>query len=91
MFTCVKRQPALIYNINAPQYIGISWVEISNMKNNIFSAKFTLTPPGVTLVNLWGREHKLPRDFLAYVWTHIDLLGHEPDPEISATGTIRGE
>ena len=41
--------------------------EISNMKNIIFSAKFTLTRLGVTLVNLRGREHKLPRYFLAYV------------------------
>ena len=43
------------------------------MKNIIFSAKFTLTPLGVTLVNLQGREHKPPRDFLAYVLTRIDL------------------
>ena len=37
------------------------------MKNIIFFAKFTLTPLDVTLVNLRGREHKLPRDFLADV------------------------
>ena len=45
----------------------MSCIEISNMKNIIFSSKFTLTPLGVTLVNLRGREHKLLRDFLAYV------------------------
>ena len=73
MFTCVKRQPGVIYNINATQYKWISCAEISNMKNIIFSAKFTLTPTGVTLVNLRGREHKLPRDFLLHVWTRIDL------------------
>ncbi len=33
------------------------------MKNIIFSAKFTLTRLGVTLVNSRGREHKLPRNF----------------------------
>ncbi len=43
------------------------------MKNIIFSAKFTLTPLGVTLVNSRGREHKLPRNFLLGVWTGIDL------------------
>ena len=64
MFTCVKRQPVVIYNINVTQYKFISCAEISNMKNIIFSAKFTLTPLGVTLVNLRGREHKLPRNFL---------------------------
>ena len=42
MFTCVKRQPVVIYNT-------------SNMKNIIFSAKFTLTPQGVTGgCNLFG-------------------------------------
>ena len=51
----------------------MSCAEISNMKNIIFSAKFTLIPLGVTLVNLRGREHKLPRNFPSYVWTHIDL------------------
>ena len=63
MFTCVKRQPVVIYNINATIKC-ISCAEISNMKNIIFSAKFTLTPLGVTLVNLRGREHKHPRNFL---------------------------
>ena len=42
MFTCVTRQPGLIYTINATQYKLISFGEISNMKNIIFSAKFTL-------------------------------------------------
>ena len=67
MFTCVKRQPVVIYNINATQYKWISCAEIWNMKNIIFSTKFTLTPPGVALVNLRGREHNVPRDFLPYV------------------------
>ncbi len=66
MFMCVKRQPVLIYNINATLTKMNSSGEISNMKNIIFSAKFTLTSL-VTLVNLRGSEHKLPRDFLAYV------------------------
>ena len=35
MFTCVKRQPVVM-----------NCTEISNMKNIIFSAKFTLTPLG---------------------------------------------
>ena len=43
------------------------------MKNINFSAKFTLTPLGVTSVNLRGREHTLPRNFLLGVWTGIDL------------------
>ena len=30
----------------------------------IYLFKFTLTLLGVTLVNLRGREHKLPRNFL---------------------------
>ena len=40
----------------------MSCAEMSIMKNIIFSAKFTLTLLGITLVNLRGREHKLPRD-----------------------------
>ena len=70
MFTfSLKRQPVVIYNINAMYTIKMNkFGEISNhMINIIFSAKFTLTPLGVTLVNLRGREHKRPRDFLAYV------------------------
>ena len=59
MFTCVKRQPVVIYNINATLTKMNSSGEISNMKNIIFSAKFTLTSL-VTLVNLRGSEHKLP-------------------------------
>ena len=67
MYTGVKRQPVVIYNINATQYKLISCGEAKNIKNIIVSAKFTLTPLGVTLVILLGREHKFPRDFLAYV------------------------
>ena len=43
------------------------------MKNISFSANFTLTPLGVTLINLRGREHKRPRNFLLGVWTGIDI------------------
>ena len=43
------------------------------MKIIIFSAKFTSIPLGVTLVNLRGMEHKLPRNFLLGVFTGIDL------------------
>ena len=64
MFTCVKHQSVVIYNINATQSKCISCAEISNMKNIIFSAKFSLTPLGITLVNL--------RVTLVYLYTGMD-------------------
>ena len=53
--------------------MNISCCEIGNMKNIIFSAKFTLIPLGVTLVNLRGREHKLPETFWRMFELVIDL------------------
>ena len=66
-----------------------SCAEISNMKNIIFSAKFTLTPLGVTLVNgvpslLVDRQMALVRNYaiqstgssIVYTLT-LDCLGNK--------------